>query len=138
MWIFGVTHYLFDSHSPGFPFAALAGCVSHADKIMTHHVNKFLISALQRILRAATWMVLQPWPGPGLFLSTQLSTDKSYSGKSLPALPAAGRGFQRASQCGGDEALIQSWSTMDRNEELLRLGKKENYISAIRSLIVGQ
>lgn len=138
MWIFGMTHYLFDSHSPGFPFAALAGCVSHADKIMTHHVNKFLISALQRIPRAATWMALQPWPGPGLFLSTQLSTDKSYSGKSPPALPSCWKRVSESIAVWWDEALIQSWSTTDRNEELLRFGKKENYICAIRSLIVGQ
>lgn len=75
-------------------------------------------------------------PTGSVFFLTQLSADKSYCREPLPA---AGRaGFPSSVPVWWDEALIQSWSTMDRNEELRWFGKKENCIYAIRSLIVSQ
>lgn len=77
-----------------------------------------------------------PWPD--LFLSTQLSADKSYSRKPLAAHPAAGRGFPRASQCGGMRGWFSPGQPSTAMKSCCGLKKKENYIYAIRSLIVGQ
>lgn len=35
---------------------------------MSHHDNEFLISSLQLIPYAATWMMLQLWPGLWVFI----------------------------------------------------------------------
>lgn len=136
----GMTHYLFHSDSLGFPSTARAGCVSHADKIMTHCINKFLISALRWLKWAATWMVLPASsPRPDLFLSTQLSADKSYCRKPPPApFSCWKRFFQEHPSAVGwsaDSVLVNDgpqWRVA------VVWKKKGNCIYAIRSLIVGQ